>query len=230
MFDELSSYIGEEVDNLDEVADKLGLTKEQEEELQNLIDDGNYVQAYAKALEYGAGAVDGLTTEEDELADSTEESVNALQEQLSAITTLYDSYGTLQQAVADFNTNGYIDPSNLKELLSLGDEYISLLQMQDGQLSINEAGFEALANAQYDKAEADAYEEYTQKMTALAQAEAKGTLDELQTATNSYSTEPMNAQLQNLIQNLGLAIDGFNELAIASTKVNIKVGLPSYGT
>lgn len=222
LLDELSGALGEQVDSVDEFIDKAGISGEKAEEIKEAFDEGNYLQAYALACQNATEDLSGLADGEDELTESTEEAVSALEEQLSAITTLYNSYGTLQQAVADFNTNGYIDPSNLKELLSLGDEYINLLQMQDGQLSVNEAGFEALANAQYDKAEADAYEEYTQKMTALAQAEAKGTLDELQTATNSYSTEPMNAQLKNLVQNLGLAVDGFNDLAVASAKVNIK--------
>ncbi len=207
MMDALSEAFGEPIDNLDELKEKMEEAGVSTEEFEEAVANGDWATAYGYAVQA--------------VTESTEEATSALQDSISSINDVYGAYDTLAQAVADFNSGSYIDPSSLQELMSLGTEYLNLLQMQDGQMTINEEGFQALANAQYDKAEADLYTQYAEQMSTVATMDEADALAEANKINGEYSTSNVNQQLKVMIDNVGLATDGFYELANAQTGANI---------
>lgn len=204
----LSDSIGEPISSLDDLESKMQEAGLDVEAFQEAVTNEDWATAYGYASQL--------------VQESTEDTTSALEQSISAINDSYNAYNTLSQAVADFNSGAYIDPSNLKNLLSLNSEYLDLLEVQNGQMTINEEGFQKLANAQYDKAESDLYAKYSAKMAKVATMDEATALSELQKVNNEYSTSNVNAQLKAMIDNVGLATDAFYQLANAQSGANIK--------
>ena len=70
--------------------------------------------------------------------------MNALSSELDGLQTTYD---TLKGAVDEYNKNGYMSIDTLQQLLSLGDEYLSMLSMENGQLVLNTTELDNKTNA-----------------------------------------------------------------------------------
>lgn len=81
------------------------------------------------------------------------------------------AYNSLNSVMDSYNQNGFLTIDNLNTLLNMDDSYLAALQMQDGQMSLNQSQFESLANAQLNLAEASAVAEAMAKLDALANGE-----------------------------------------------------------
>lgn len=92
----------------------------------------------------------------EEQQNQINELADAYREAFSAVTDMGSAFDTLNSAVDDYNTNGYVSEQNLKNLLSLGDEYLSLLTVTENGLELDSAAAEAYANSLIDEAEAKA--------------------------------------------------------------------------
>lgn len=60
---------------------------------------------------------------------------------VSELNALDDKYSTLTSAVEEYNSNGSLSADTLAKLLELGDEYISMLSFENGQLVLNNDAF-----------------------------------------------------------------------------------------
>lgn len=83
------------------------------------------------------------------------------------------AYNSLNSIMDSYNQNGFLTIDNLNTLLNMDDSYLAALQMQDGQMSLNQSQFESLANAQLNLAEASAVAEAMAKLDALANGEMR---------------------------------------------------------
>lgn len=114
---------------------------------------------------------------------------------------IQDSYSTLSNAVEQYNSAGFLTLDNLQSLLSLEPEYLALLQMENGQLTINQAGYEALIQTKLAEAKASVVQSAMKQLNALAaKSEA--------TATNEASTAAANS-----ISNLGTYASALSDVA-----------------
>ena len=114
-------------------------------------------------------------------AEAQEEANQALEDSVSQISSISDNYSTLSSAVDEYNASGALSFETLDKLMSLGGDYLSLLTMENGQLTLNKEGFNALANAKIDTAEMTAYNKAMTDLEAIsiqdagnASAEASG--------------------------------------------------------
>lgn len=87
----------------------------------------------------------------------------AVKDANTSLDDLQDAYKALSSAVTDYNENGYLSIDNLQAILALEPEYLALLQIENGQLSINTSAIKEMAYARIDDAEAA----YLQKATGL---------------------------------------------------------------
>lgn len=183
-------------------------TQEGEESFNKLID---------KAIEYGV-CTDNSAEEVQKLIDllvelgivqgkvqdstpsnktdilSTEEIKKKLDDLNSAIDSIQSAYDTLNSAVEEYNSNsGQLSIDTIQSLLSLSNEYLACLQVENGQLSLNADAINALAQSKLDEAQAIAV---TQAMTEL-ETIAKG--ENAQSTTNYISG---NAALMNSLAQL----------------------------
>ena len=128
----------------------------------------------------------------------------------SAIDSIQSAYDTLNSAVEEYNTNGgTLSIDTIQSLLSLSDEYLACLQVENGQLSLNADAMAQLAQAKLDDAQATAV---TQAMTELDTI-AKG---ENSSANSAYIAG--NAALMSSLAQLSGSYDGVAKAAMTAAQ------------
>lgn len=128
----------------------------------------------------------------------------------SAIDSIQSAYDTLNSAVEEYNTNGgTLSIDTIQSLLSLSDEYLACLQVENGQLSLNADAMAQLAQAKLDDAQATAV---TQAMTEL-QTIANG---EAAQSTTNYITG--NAALMSSLAQLSGSYEGVAKAAMTAAQ------------
>lgn len=128
----------------------------------------------------------------------------------SAIDSIQSAYDTLNSAVEEYNSNGgQLSIDTIQSLLSLSDEYLACLQVENGQLSLNADAMAQLAQAKLDDAQATAV---TQAMTEL-QAIANG---EAAQSTTNYITG--NAALMSSLAQLSGSYEGVAQAAMTAAQ------------
>lgn len=119
------------------------------------------------------------------ILEATSDTFEEISENMDKI---QDSYSTLSNAVEQYNSAGFLTLDNLQSLLSLEPEYLALLQMENGQLTINQAGYEALVQTKLAEAKASVVQSTMKQLNALAaRKEADATNDASTAAANSIS-------------------------------------------
>lgn len=128
----------------------------------------------------------------------------------SAIDSIQSAYDTLNSAVEEYNTNGgTLSIDTIQSLLSLSDDYLACLQVENGQLSLNADAMAQLAQAKLDDAQATAV---TQAMTELDTI-AKG---ENSSANSAYISG--NAALMSSLAQLSGSYDGVAKAAMTAAQ------------
>ena len=130
-----------------------------------------------------------------------EETSDTFEEISENMDKIQSSYSTLSNAVEQYNSAGFLTLDNLQSLLSLEPEYLALLQMENGQLTINQAGYAALVQTKLAEAKASIVQSTMKQLNALA---AKKEAD----ATNAASTAAANS-----ISNLGAYANSLSDVA-----------------
>lgn len=163
---------------------------------------------YSVPLENELDKVDELLNEPSVL--STDELKEKLSDLNSAIDSIQSAYDTLNSAVEEYNSNGgQLSIDTIQSLLSLSDEYLACLQVENGQLSLNADAMAQLAQAKLDEAQATAV---TQAMTEL-QAIANG---EAAQSTANYITG--NAALMDSLAQLSGSYEGVAQAAMTAVQ------------
>lgn len=128
----------------------------------------------------------------------------------SAIDSIQSAYDTLNSAVEEYNSNGgQLSIDTIQSLLSLSDEYLACLQVENGQLSLNADAMAQLAQAKLDEAQATAV---TQAMTELDTI-AKG---ENSSANSAYISG--NAALMSSLAQLSGSYEGVAKAAMTAAQ------------
>ena len=165
---------------------------------------------YSEPLEDELNKVDGLLKKDIFVipdADTLEQQISDLN---SAIDSIQSAYDTLNSAVEEYNSNGgQLSIDTIQSLLSLSDEYLACLQVENGQLSLNADAMAQLAQAKLDEAQATAV---TQAMTEL-QAIANG---EAAQSTTNYITG--NAALMSSLAQLSGSYEGVAQAAMTAAQ------------
>lgn len=128
----------------------------------------------------------------------------------SAIDSIQSAYDTLNSAVEEYNSNGgQLSIDTIQSLLSLSDEYLACLQVENGQLSLNADAMAQLAQSKLDEAQATAV---TQAMTELDTI-AKG---ENSSANSAYISG--NAALMSSLAQLSGSYEGVAKAAMTAAQ------------
>ena len=102
------------------------------------------------------------------------------------IDSVQDAYSTLSNAVAEYNSNGFLSLDSLQALLSLEPEYLACLQMENGQLSINRQAMQNLVQARLAESKATVIQSAMDQLHALsARTEADAVTDSATAASNA---------------------------------------------
>ncbi len=117
---------------------------------------------FATALEK-LGYISDTTAEK--LAEITKNK-DKLEEATTGLKNIQSAYGTLSDAVDEYNKNGYLTVSTLSNLIDLGPEYYDCLVDESGQLAINTENINTMADAYYEMAKAALYAQAIESLNA----------------------------------------------------------------
>ena len=177
----------------------------------------NYLSTVPEFEGYYSVPLENELNKVDELVEQTDFEIpdaDTLKQQISdlnsAIDSIQSAYDTLTSACEEYNSNGgQLSIDTIQSLLSLSDEYLACLQVENGQLSLNADAMAQLAQAKLDEAQATAV---TQAMTEL-QAIANG---EAAQSTANYITG--NAALMDSLAQLSGSYEGVAQAAMTAAQ------------
>lgn len=186
----------------------------------------------ADAADNATNAVSSLKTQMSEVSNAASDLKNAA----SDLSGVADAYKTLTTTIKDYNADGNITLSNLESLLSLSPEYLSCLEMENGQLSLNTEGLKGIVLMRIQAAKAAAYQsamEQIQAITMSSSATAASTAGEaiagMEAATSNAATAISTASntaatstgtMANLAQSGYTVAAGFDTAASSAANFN----------
>lgn len=171
------------------------------ESVKEYVDADIYQELMGYWDEISGGLVEATDAQNDmneaveETVPTLEDLYEVLQDVASELSELDDAYATLNSVVQEYNETGNISYDSLGKLLDLGYDYISMLEFQDGKLSINNEKLNEHANQL--------------KQTAIQEIEATYAKQE-----SAQATSGLNAEIEESIsasQTAGSAIDFYAE-------------------
>lgn len=141
-----------------------------------------------------------------------------------SIDSIQSAYSTLNDVVTEYNENGFLSLDNLQALLSLEPQYLACLQMENGQLSINQEAMQNLVQARLAESKATVIQSAMDQLHALAaRTEADAVTDSANAASNAVNglgsyASALGIVSQDAIKAAG-AVTAFNS-AVAGAKEN----------
>jgi hypothetical protein len=120
--------------------------------------------------------------------DDFDENIDAIQE----------AYSSMSDIVKQYNKNGFLTLDNLQALLNLQPEYLAMLQLENGQLTINQTALETMIQTRLNDAKAEAVQKAIKELNAIA---ARKEAIEITNASNAA------ANSINNLNNLGGALN-----------------------
>lgn len=220
VYSELGGHLSENAEEFKNWSDTLEGGGEQAEETKKRVD-------YLKQSIYDAiGATDdsktsteNATTAQSEYQVELENSQAAVESTSSALDEMQKTYKSLSTAVDEYNSNGYLSIDTLQSLLSMSDEYLSALSMENGQLVLNTTALDeqtdALIAAKVQEMQAAA----TADIYALAQGNVKEMSTLAQTAVKNLGTDA-----SNMGEDFSSAVPDINKFTEAILKAKAAAG------
>lgn len=165
---------------------------------------------YSEPLEDELNKVDGLLKKDIFVIPDAETLKQQISDLNSAIDSIQSAYETLNSAVEEYNSNGgQLSIDTIQSLLSLSDEYLACLQVENGQLSLNADAMAQLAQAKLDEAQATAVTQAMTELNAIANGEAAQ-------STTNYITG--NAALMDSLAKLSGSYEGVAQAAMTAAQ------------
>lgn len=140
--------------------------------VQNVEEANESLKEYAKEL--------GISTNELlENAEALGLNVDSYYEYASAmkninenVDNIQSAYGTLKSAVDEYNSSNGFTVDTIQELLELDPEYLTLLELENGQLVLNEEAIKNKVIAQAEEAKQTIYNTAIERLNAISSGEA----------------------------------------------------------
>lgn len=183
--EEIQQYAEDMGISIDEAKEQLGIITEQAKSYEDLAKSigvsTEELQSYAEML--------GLTAEQAALLLSEQNSLN------SEIDGIQSAYSTLSSAVKEYNEQGGYSIDTLQSLLELDPEYLSMLQFEGEQLTINEEAIRNRIIAWAEEAKQGAYNIAIERMKALAAGQSgEATEDSAQKSAGAIEKHNKNTE------------------------------------
>lgn len=169
------------------------LNDEQINQLKTGIDVRN---ATITATENQTNATSNLTEEQQNLLDKSNDVTKAIKSKNEAIDKEQESYNTLKSAVDEYNESGYLSIDTLQSLLSLDDEHLSMLSLQNGQLALNTSSIDDMTNALISQRVEQLQTAATQDLYNLSIGNMSGLSSTAQTAINNLKNDVSNTKTE----------------------------------
>lgn len=106
----------------------------------------------------------------------------------SKIDEIQTAYKNATTAIEEYNKYGYLSADTLQTLLNEDFEYLSCLELVDGQLQVNTEKYQGMIAAQYQSAAMALVEKANAELAKIAQGEKKDAVEDATKATEDQAT------------------------------------------
>lgn len=150
----------------------------------------------AAANKYGT-TIQGVAEagEENGLFGGIENAVNGVSSAIQQMETISQNIDNIQSAyknattaIDEYNKYGYLSADTLQTLLNEDFEYLSCLELVDGQLQVNTEKYQGMIAAQYQSAAMALVEKANAELAKIAQGEKKDAVEDATKATEDQAT------------------------------------------
>ena len=121
----------------------------------------------------------------------TETFTKQLESQKDEISKIADGYKKISGVIDEYNENGNISLANLETLMSVGDEYVSALFDENGQLNINKDSYTKLAKAKLEDIRYSMLENAISSLNQLSKDDETTANDKLSASTGKLTEETL---------------------------------------
>lgn len=133
------------------------------------------------------------------------EAQSAFEGMNSQLDDLQSSYQTLTEVLESYNKTGYISLDSLQSLLTADENLIAMLEVENGQLAINQEAYENLVTAQLMEFKAKLNDAAAAEIEALAKNKAEEATNKNADAANN-AVEKLDAETAAFNRNTSAAI------------------------
>ena len=145
--------------------------------------DTDGVNAFIQAL-VQVGLVAGSTAGSIDAVTQASQKMEDISSQIDEIQTAYKNATT---AIEEYNKYGYLSADTLQTLLNEDFEYLSCLELVDGQLQVNTEKYQGMIAAQYQSAAMALVEKANAELAKIAQGEKKDAVEDATKATEDQA-------------------------------------------
>ena len=121
-------------------------------------------------------------------ADAVEQASQKIEDISSKIDEIQTAYKNATTAIEEYNKYGYLSADTLQTLLNEDFEYLSCLELVDGQLQVNTEKYQSMIAAQYQSAAMALVEKANAELAKIAQGEKKDAVEDATKATEDQAT------------------------------------------
>lgn len=146
--------------------------------------DTNGVNAFIQALVQVGIVAQSSANDVDAVAQASQK----MEDISSKIDEIQSAYKNATTAIEEYNKYGYLSADTLQALLDEDFEYLSCLELVDGQLQVNTEKYQGMIAAQYQSAAMALVEKANAELAKIAQGEKKDAVEDATKATEDQAT------------------------------------------
>lgn len=205
VYAQIGGHLSENAEKFKDWSDTLEGGGEQAEETKSSVDELR--QAIYDALgttEDSTEATENAANAQTEYQQQLENSKSTLDATSESLDNLQEIYSTLTTAVDEYNSNGYLSIDTLQSLLSMSDQYLSALSMENGQLVLNTTALDQMTDSMIAAKVQEMQAAAVADIYALAQGNVNQMSTLAQTAVNNLGNDAsaMGQQFASAVPNI----------------------------
>lgn len=193
VYAQIGGHLSENAEKFKDWSDTLEGGGEQAEETKGAVD--NLRQSIYDAIgttDDSTEATENATNAQTEYQKQLEDAQGTLDTTSESLDNLQKVYKTLTTAVDEYNSNGYLSIDTLQSLLSMSDQYLSALSMENGQLVLNTTALDQMTDSMITAKVQEMQAAAVADIYALAQGNVEKMSSLAQTAVNNLGNDASN--------------------------------------
>lgn len=190
VYAQIGGHLSENAEKFKDWSDTLEGGGEQAEETKGAVD--NLRQSIYDAIgttDDSTEAIENATNAQTEYQKQLEDAQGTLDTTSESLDNLQNVYKTLTTAVDEYNSNGYLSIDTLQSLLSMSDQYLSALSMENGQLVLNTTALDQMTDSMIAAKVQEMQAAAVADIYALAQGNVNQMSTLAQTAVNNLGND-----------------------------------------
>lgn len=202
---ELGGHLSENAEKFKDWSDTLEGGGEQAEETKSSVDElRQAIYDILGTTEDSTEATENAANAQTEYQQQLENSQSTLDATSESLDNLQEIYSTLTTAVDEYNSNGYLSIDTLQSLLSMSDQYLSALSMENGQLVLNTTALDQMTDSMIAAKVQEMQAAAVADIYALAQGNVNQMSTLAQTAVNNLGNDAsaMGQQFASAVPNI----------------------------